>query len=141
MRIPKIVLSFCLVLLLSSFRLSAYAGYDTPLDLVSSYADSHYGSLEADYLNGNKHIAIFSGGWTVGLQGSASIWVDLDDYNAVSQEGGASGNPDDDWVTVWVMATGSFGGIGLPVSISIAHFPIDVNYPDPKNVHQRYLSH
>lgn len=133
MRVLKIVLSFCLVLLLSSFHLSAYAGYDTPLDLVSSYANSHYGGLETDYQNGNKHIAIFSGSFPVLVGAGASLWVDLDDYNYISEEGGEPSDPNNNWVTMWIMANGSLVGAGTPVGISITSFPVDEDYQDPRN--------
>jgi len=88
--------------------------------------------LQNEYVlpRGTKYLLTASAGSGVltglrpGFDAGVDVWIDLDDYFAVTEEGNRG------WVTVWLFARLS-GGVGFPVTLGVSRLegqPYDPNF-------------
>ncbi|MCX6925941.1 MAG: hypothetical protein NT154_22455, partial [Verrucomicrobia bacterium] len=120
----------------ASYQVSSVA-QSAPLDFLQNFFSGGRTLLSNHYQNGTKYIA---GLWlyampTMGSGGGVEMWIDIDDYFGITNEGQEA----DPWVTVWLTLDVRLGfSYSLPGGIDVLqlddcgdHALGDVNIIDP----------
>lgn len=79
-------------------------------------------NVEADYYAGKKWLAFFHVDFVPGFSAGMTIWIDMDDYMGITEEGKQG------WVTLWFDET--FGIAPKPVAFGCLPREYDLNTPD-----------